>query len=153
MYNVPANQFPGVFPQNLRPVGYVNGEIVYELPNYLNPHIINVPVVTKHEKEDKSYIKKPPNAFMLYRREQRSNVVTQYNITNSAMINRILGEKWKSLSKEEQSKYYNEAEMEKQQHLLQHPEWSAKDNYGKKRKRNTAFNEVQVAVSMAQGRF
>ncbi|XP_067454725.1 transcription factor 7-like isoform X1 [Thunnus thynnus] len=144
MYNVPANQFPGVFPQNLRPVGYVNGEIVYELPNYLNPHIINVPVVTKHEKEDKSYVKKPPNAFMLYRREQRFNVVTQYNITDSAMINKILGEKWKSLSKEEQSKYYNEAEIEKQQHLLQHPEWSAKDNYGKKRKRNTAFNEVQV---------
>ncbi|XP_044220478.1 lymphoid enhancer-binding factor 1-like [Thunnus albacares] len=82
---------------------------------------------------------------MLYRREQRFNVVTQYNITDSAMINKILGEKWKSLSKEEQSKYYNEAEIEKQQHLLQHPEWSAKDNYGKKRKRNTAFNEVQVA--------
>lgn len=45
---------------------------------------------------------------------------------------------WHSLSREEQSKYYEKARMERQLHMELYPGWSARDNYGygsKKKKR------------------
>lgn len=45
---------------------------------------------------------------------------------------------WHSLSREEQSKYYEKARQERQLHMELYPGWSARDNYGyvsKKKKR------------------
>ncbi|XP_061823753.1 uncharacterized protein [Nerophis lumbriciformis] len=85
--------------------------------------------------DEKRYIKKPLNAFMLYRQEQRPNVVAQLNIRNSAVVNKVVGQMWKSLSKRQQRKYYELAEAQRLLHAQQHPEWSCTENYGKKRKR------------------
>lgn len=41
----------------------------------------------------------------------------------------ILCPKWKSLSREEQQKYYEEAEKQRILHQLQYPGWSTRDNY------------------------
>ncbi|XP_051943046.1 transcription factor 7-like 1, partial [Hippocampus zosterae] len=88
------------------------------------------------QEANRPYIKKPPNAFMLFRKEQSPNVVAQFNITNSAAVNKILGRMWKSLPKKLQAKYYQQAEEHKILHSLQHPDWSCTENYGKKRKRD-----------------
>ncbi|KAM7417157.1 hypothetical protein PAMA_017004 [Pampus argenteus] len=145
--NVPAVQSSKEFPHSLRHVGYVNEEAVFELPQPYVPNI-SAAVPIQHQQE-KRYVKKPPNAFMLYRQEQRHNVVFEYNITDSAVVNKILGAKWKSLSKEQQARYYERAAMEKLFHAQQHPEWSAKDNYGKNRKRkdNNQAETEPAAVS------
>ncbi|KAM7417149.1 hypothetical protein PAMA_016996 [Pampus argenteus] len=145
--NVPAVQSSKEFPHSLRHVGYVNGEAVFELPQPYVPNI-SAAVPIQHQQE-KRYVKKPPNAFMLYRQEQRHNVVLEYNITDSAVVNKVLGAKWKSLSKEQQARYYERAAMEKLFHAQQHPEWSAKDNYGKNRKRkdNNQAETEPAAVS------
>ncbi|XP_061694884.1 transcription factor 7-like [Syngnathoides biaculeatus] len=82
------------------------------------------------------YVKKPPNAFMLFRKEQSPNVVARFSITNSAVVNKILGKMWKSLPRKLQAKYYQQAEELKILHGLRHPDWSCTDNYGKKRKRD-----------------
>lgn len=45
---------------------------------------------------------------------------------------------WHSLSREEQSVYYEKARVERQLHMELYPGWSARDNYGygsKKKKR------------------
>lgn len=41
----------------------------------------------------------------------------------------ILFPQWKSLTKEEQAKYFVAAEKERILHALQHPNWSFKHNY------------------------
>uniref|UniRef100_A0A669CLV3 HMG box domain-containing protein n=1 Tax=Oreochromis niloticus TaxID=8128 RepID=A0A669CLV3_ORENI len=51
--------------------------------------------------KDQAYIKKPPNAFMLYLKEQRPKVKAELNISDSAAVNAAVGERWKSLSKKE----------------------------------------------------
>ncbi|GLD56851.1 transcription factor 7-like 1 isoform X1 [Lates japonicus] len=84
---------------------------------------------------DWPYIKKPPNAFMLFRKEQRPNIVAELKITESATVNTILGQRWQALSKEEQAKYFEEADRERRLHEQLYPDWSPKDNYGKKKKR------------------
>ncbi|XP_058466281.1 protein pangolin, isoforms A/H/I/S-like [Malaya genurostris] len=86
----------------------------------------------------KPHIKKPLNAFMLYMKEMRAKVVAECTLKESAAINQILGRKWHSLSREEQSVYYDKARQERQLHMEMYPGWTARDNYGygakKKRK-------------------
>ncbi|XP_055690332.1 protein pangolin, isoforms A/H/I/S isoform X3 [Lutzomyia longipalpis] len=86
----------------------------------------------------KPHIKKPLNAFMLYMKEMRAKVVAECTLKESAAINQILGRRWHSLSRDEQSKYYEKARQERQLHMELYPGWSARDNYGygsKKKKR------------------
>ncbi|XP_071322243.1 transcription factor 7-like 1-B isoform X2 [Trachinotus anak] len=105
----------------------------------------------QQEKEDekKPHIKKPLNAFMLYMREERPKVVAQCKVKESATINQILGQRWHSLSKEEQAKYYELARKERLLHSKLYPGWSARDNYGKKKKRKRAKSETQLEAPAA----
>lgn len=43
--------------------------------------------------DDCPYIKRPPNAFMLYIKEQKPNVVAEWTIKGSAAVNSILGKR------------------------------------------------------------
>ncbi|XP_074547293.1 transcription factor 7-like 1-B [Halichoeres trimaculatus] len=98
----------------------------------------------KEEEEKKPHIKKPLNAFMLYMREERPKVVAQCKVKESATINQILGQRWHSLTKEEQAKYYEMARKERLLHSKLYPGWSARDNYGKKKKRKRNKSETQL---------
>ena len=89
----------------------------------------------RQEELNNPHIKKPLNAFMLYMKEQRQKVVQECTLKESAAINQILGRKWHSLSKEEQQVYYDRARAAREKHLELYPNWSARDNYGKRKKR------------------
>ncbi|XP_016096153.1 transcription factor 7-like 2 isoform X6 [Sinocyclocheilus grahami] len=90
----------------------------------------------KREKEPKKpVIKKPLNAFMLYMKEMRAKVIAECTLKESAAINQILGRRWHALTREEQAKYYDLARKERQLHMQLYPSWSARDNYGKKKRR------------------
>eukprot|EP00062_Callorhinchus_milii_P013742 gi/632962308/ref/XP_007897234.1/ PREDICTED: lymphoid enhancer-binding factor 1-like [Callorhinchus milii] len=89
----------------------------------------------KEQEAKKPHIKKPLNAFMLYMKEMRANVVAECTLKESAAINQILGRRWHALTREEQAKYYELARKERQLHMQLYPGWSARDNYGKKKKR------------------
>ncbi|KAA3673910.1 uncharacterized protein DEA37_0010194 [Paragonimus westermani] len=75
------------------------------------------------------HIKKPLNAFMLFMKEKRTQVMTECTLKESAAINQILGRKWHALTREEQAKYYEMARIEKEAHQRMFPGWSARDNY------------------------
>ncbi|XP_030582109.1 transcription factor 7-like 1 [Archocentrus centrarchus] len=115
LYSQPGTGSQGQM-QNLRPAGVLKRK--------------------RHEQqdEDRPYIKKPPNAFMLFLKEQRAKVKAELNINRNEAVNAAVGERWKSLSEDQQAKYYKQAEEERMLHAQQHPEWSPKDNYGKKKR-------------------
>uniref|UniRef100_A0A8C2E0L2 Transcription factor 7 like 2 n=1 Tax=Cyprinus carpio TaxID=7962 RepID=A0A8C2E0L2_CYPCA len=100
----------------------------------------------EEEKKKQPHIKKPLNAFMLYMKEMRAKVVAECTLKESAAINQILGRRWHALSREEQAKYYELARKERQLHMQLYPGWSARDNYGKKKKRK---REKQAGESNA----
>ncbi|CAL1591069.1 unnamed protein product [Knipowitschia caucasica] len=81
-------------------------------------------------------VKKPLNAFMLYMKEMRAAVRQEVNERESAAINCILGRKWNALSRAEQSKYFDLAQKERLLHLQLYPGWSARDNYGKRKRKD-----------------
>ncbi|KAL6472546.1 hypothetical protein MHYP_G00187340 [Metynnis hypsauchen] len=103
--------------------------------------------------EQKLYVKKPLNAFMLYMKEMRAKVVSESSLKESAAINQILGRRWHSLSREEQAKYYDLARKERQLHSQLYPSWTARENYGKRKKRkreDKAENSVEGEFSVQQ---
>ncbi|XP_053701612.1 protein pop-1-like isoform X3 [Synchiropus splendidus] len=81
------------------------------------------------------YIRRPPNAFMVFMRENRDKVSQTLKPKHSVEANTILGQMWRNMSSEEQQEYYEKAAEERRLHSEKHPEWSSKDNYGKKVKR------------------
>lgn len=99
------------------------------------PHIIP-------QKPKKPHIKKPLNAFMLFMKEQRAQVVSECTLRESAAINQILGRKWHELERADQAKYYEMARQERLKHMQEHPGWSARDNYGLKKKRRRKREKV-----------
>ncbi|XP_029940287.1 LOW QUALITY PROTEIN: transcription factor 7-like 1-B [Salarias fasciatus] len=99
---------------------------------------------TRREEDRKPHIKKPLNAFMLYMREERARVVRECNVKESATINQILGQRWHSLTKEEQAKYYELARKERLAHLKQYPGWSARDNYGEEEEKRGGWSQTEL---------
>ncbi|XP_053701625.1 transcription factor 7-like 1-B isoform X3 [Synchiropus splendidus] len=57
--------------------------------------------------------KKPLNAFLLFMRENREEVRKELGISNSAVVNMALGEKWNKMTSEEQALYYEQAYFER----------------------------------------
>ncbi|XP_077464195.1 transcription factor 7-like 1-A [Stigmatopora argus] len=100
----------------------------YSVPNHRRPH-------PKSSETKGRYIKKPPNAFMVYMKEQRPIQKAKHSGKDSASINRILGQMWKELTTDEQEKYFAESERLSKIHSIQYPGWSCRDNYGKTKKR------------------
>ncbi|KAI9527258.1 hypothetical protein NQZ68_032840 [Dissostichus eleginoides] len=82
-------------------------------------------------------VKKPLNAFMLFMKETRHKVLQEGRERESAAINRILGRRWHALSRSEQSKYYDLAQKERLLHMQLYPGWSARDNYGKRKRKRS----------------
>ncbi|XP_031163831.1 transcription factor 7 isoform X8 [Sander lucioperca] len=128
-------------PSGMHPTGIPHPAIVpptgkqehdqYDRGMYVKPHM-----EAKREKEPKKpVIKKPLNAFMLYMKEMRAKVIAECTLKESAAINQILGRRWHALTREEQAKYYELARKERQLHMQLYPTWSARDNYGKKKRR------------------
>ncbi|XP_024910020.1 lymphoid enhancer-binding factor 1-like [Cynoglossus semilaevis] len=157
--SLPSVSMVGPTLANMVPVGTVNGEVVYSLPAEAfttifatvppppppPPPLPTNPVKKRrHRQQDdgRPYIKKPPNAFMLYMKEQRPNVVTELKITDNAVVNTELGQRWRMLLQPQKDKYFHEADRLRRLHEQQFPDWSTRDNYGKKRKRIRRKNPV-----------
>lgn len=43
---------------------------------------------------------------MIYMKEQRAHIIEECTLKESSAINKILGQKWKELSRSEQDRYY-----------------------------------------------
>ncbi|KAK1175826.1 lymphoid enhancer-binding factor 1-like isoform X3 [Acipenser oxyrinchus oxyrinchus] len=126
---------PGPHPTGIPHPAIVNPQVKHEHPHDNDlMHMKPQHEQRKEQEPKRPHIKKPLNAFMLYMKEMRANVVAECTLKESAAINQILGRRWHALSREEQAKYYELARKERQLHMQLYPGWSARDNY-KKRKR------------------
>ncbi|CAF2040532.1 unnamed protein product [Rotaria magnacalcarata] len=100
----------------------------------------NLSALLDAQRPKKPHIKKPLNAFMLYMKEQRARVIEECTLKESSAINKVLGQKWKELPRSEQDRYYELAKEERNRHMQLYPGWSARDNYGLKKKRQSGGN-------------
>ncbi|XP_008434393.1 transcription factor 7-like 1-A isoform X2 [Poecilia reticulata] len=95
-------------------------------------------------------VKKPLNAFMLYMKETRHQVLQEGREKESSAINRILGRRWHALPRSEQSRFYDLAQKERLLHMQLYPGWSARDNYGKRKRKQLAGSSSRSEVICSQ---
>eukprot|EP00731_Ephydatia_muelleri_P003866 Em0002g42a len=149
IYGYPAGFFP-VDQSTLRPAypfmipgQYVAASMPYQqqiagLGTPVAPNAAVQPnsgLVTPQVKDKRPHIKKPLNAFMLFMKEKRAEVIKECTLKESAAINQILGKMWHALDRTEQAKYYEMAREERARHMQMYPGWSARDNYAVHKKR------------------
>ncbi|XP_029681097.1 sex-determining region Y protein-like isoform X2 [Takifugu rubripes] len=131
-------------------IGYLNGQKVYQCPPELETLLDlqkNRQEKKKRQqvaKDDKPYIKKPPNAFMLFMKEKRPTVAPELWKQGSGVVNQVLGKMWGTLSDQEKAVYFEEAERCKKLHQLENPGWTTKDNYGQKRRRERKRTSIET---------
>ncbi|XP_027139284.1 lymphoid enhancer-binding factor 1 [Larimichthys crocea] len=93
-----------MLPEGLHCIGIWNGQPVYGFHTESLTPPVSAPQPTtsnskkrKHEstQEDDAaeYIKKPPNAFMIYMKEQRPTVEAGLNTRGTAAVNTVLGQR------------------------------------------------------------
>eukprot|EP00054_Salpingoeca_dolichothecata_P000406 m.16723 g.16723 ORF g.16723 m.16723 type:complete len:435 (-) comp10687_c0_seq1:73-1377(-) len=80
------------------------------------PEITKLGRVKKNDK-----IKRPSNAFMLFRASQKHKF--ESSGLHQSEISKQVGQMWRSLGKEEQKPFYEEAARQKQLHKAQHPDY------------------------------
>ncbi|XP_034556584.1 transcription factor Sox-9-like [Notolabrus celidotus] len=145
-FNKEPMRISGDFQEYLHPVPVFNGDVFYKIPaaDYIPPVSAAAPLNTSVSRkrkceslhdQDKPYIKKPLNAYMLFTKEQRPKVVVDIARRGSAAVAQHLGTMWKSLGEEGQAKYFAQAHELKRLHDQQYPQWSPLDNFNRKKKR------------------
>ncbi|XP_043951787.1 uncharacterized protein LOC122819265 isoform X2 [Gambusia affinis] len=136
LHSLPIVRLPEGF--KLEPIGVLNGEILYGIaPLNAGRRKSNLSTSSRvrgKRDDGRPYIKKPPNAFMLFLKEIRPKVVSELNIRGSGTVTRVVGEMWNCLPVEVKAKYFQKARLGQELHRQQHPGWSTNANYGQKRK-------------------
>ncbi|EGT55602.1 hypothetical protein CAEBREN_25924 [Caenorhabditis brenneri] len=95
-----------------------------------------------------SHIKRPMNGFMIWAREERRRIVegSKLNDANSCLhnsqISKILGARWRTLTKEEKAPYFEEQARQKQLHHEKHPDYQ----YKPKKRRTRAIDGKRISL-------
>ncbi|XP_068191526.1 transcription factor 7-like 2 [Antennarius striatus] len=126
LYQGPLNAASFLYPP--APLHPYNAVPLMTLPPPVTPKVPPVGSLRKKAKnrhqDSKPYVKKPPNAFMLFSKEQRASVKAQLNTIDSRRITTVLGEMWMALSSAEQEGYFMEAHRLRRLHEQQYANWT-----------------------------
>ncbi|CAO3571259.1 unnamed protein product [Mortierella alpina] len=115
---------------------------------YSRPDPLSLPTNTELEQPKRT--PRPPNSFILYRKEEAA----KYSNLTAAELSKILGDKWARESPEKKAYYANLAKTAEQEHHLKYPEYKftpAKRGTGKKARalRAAADSALKTAAVVA----
>jgi hypothetical protein len=100
----------------------------------------------------KKHIPRPMNAFMLYRKEMSrleglgeplasapvKSTGSSSALRRESVMSKIIAQRWKKLTSEQQAPWYEKAKKEKERHMLEHPNY----RYNPKRKHKSSTDDA-----------
>ncbi|XP_071959061.1 protein capicua homolog isoform X2 [Antedon mediterranea] len=75
------------------------------------------------KKKDKSHVRRPMNAFMIFSKRHRALVHQRHPNQDNRAVSKILGEWWYALGTKEKQQYLDLASQVKEAHFKAHPDW------------------------------
>ncbi|KAJ3311038.1 hypothetical protein HDV04_004458 [Boothiomyces sp. JEL0838] len=91
-----------------------------------------------------SSVRKPPNAFFVYRKAMLSQITKKHNTTKSHEVSRIAGQMWAKEPESVRSQYQKLAMIARELHLQKYPDfkWPSK-KFGKKQRSRLRLQEKE----------
>lgn len=99
---------------------------------------------SRRKSKDKSHIRRPMNAFMIYAQAARRKVAQEYPNLSYAQLSKTLGKLWRLLDVKEKQPFIEEAERLRQQHKVDYPEYKFQP---KRKSRKGSTDESENMVS------
>ena len=99
---------------------------------------------SRRKSKDKSHIRRPMNAFMIYAQAARRKVAREYPNLSYAQLSKTLGKLWRLLDAKEKQPFIEEAERLRQQHKVDYPEYKFQP---KRKSRKGSTDETEHIVS------
>ncbi|KII70373.1 Protein pangolin, isoforms A/H/I/S [Thelohanellus kitauei] len=126
-------------PQYMTPNSMAHNNIGHQIikypPGFESNHNLRYAQENLAPSQNHEHIKKPLNAFMLYMREVRSEVLKEVPHKDSTLINTIIGERWQKLTEEEKVVYFEKAKEERERHKIMYPQYNPREHYNQNAKR------------------
>ncbi|CAO4375012.1 unnamed protein product [Caenorhabditis nigoni] len=97
-----------------------NGQVLIPTPKK-NNNSAKATAKPKLRTKSPNYVKKPPNAYLLWGKEQREKM-GKYSFRQSNEISIELGTRWRAMSASEKQPYYEEQKRQMELQLEQNPE-------------------------------
>ncbi|CBY20236.1 unnamed protein product [Oikopleura dioica] len=107
--------------------------------------------LTAKESKKRNHIRRPMNAFMLFSKFYRGEVHKMYPKQDNRSVSKILGEWWNTLNSDEKQRFINKANLMKEEHYKQHPDWKWSNKERKKATRSLKMPEAKcVSIKIAE---
>ena len=91
------------------------------------------------------HVKRPMNAFMIWSSRKRRELARQNPKLHNSQISKILGSEWRKLTEDEKQKFFAQAKLLSELHMIEHPDYK----YRPKRRPKKKYLKHNSSASMA----
>lgn len=70
-----------------------------------------------------SHVKRPMNAFMIWSSRKRRELARENPRLHNSQISKILGSEWRKLTEDEKQKFFAQAKLISELHMIEHPDY------------------------------
>ncbi|XP_078353766.1 uncharacterized protein LOC144638442 [Oculina patagonica] len=81
-----------------------------------------------------NHVKRPMNAFMIWSSRKRRELARENPRLHNSQISKILGSEWRKLSEEEKQKFFAQAKLLNELHMIEHPDYKYRPKRRAKKK-------------------
>lgn len=81
-----------------------------------------------------SHVKRPMNAFMIWSSRKRRELARENPRLHNSQISKILGSEWRKLTEDEKQKFFAQAKLISELHMIEHPDYKYRPKRRPKKK-------------------